>query len=164
MFRNSRQVLYRGDATMNVTKSEVMAILEHHPNKWLPTKKVASSLNVATTPGINRVANVLYRLRHFPQIERRSTSHAYQYRFRGDIEGHTTILPRVSKPKAKKSDLGEYTFIDKLIEESEGYCEECDNFCPITFHAKKSGRVVCLCEKHGEKVNVSLGNYGGVWQ
>ena len=148
----------------NVTKSEVMAILEHHPNRFLPTQKVAKLLNLTTTEGINRVANILYRLRHVPQIARRSNSHAYQYRFKGEIEGHTTILPRVTKTKAIKSGVNGYTFIDRLIEESEGYCEECDNFCSITFHGKKSGRVVCLCEKHGEKVNALLGNYGGAWQ
>ena len=148
----------------NVTKSEVMAILEHNPNKWLPTRKVASLLNVATTEGINRVANILYRLRHYPEIERKSNSPNYKYRFRSDIEGHTTILPRVSKPKAKKSDADGYTFIERVIEESEGYCELCECFTNISFQAEKEGGIVNLCEKHGEKVNRSLGNYGGAWQ
>lgn len=149
---------------MNITKIEVLDVLSHFPNKWFRAKQIAKQLKQPDTATVNRISNVLFRLRHHPEIERKCNSPNYKYRFCGAIRGHPTLIPRVTKPKAIKSGFDGYSFIEPLTGPSEGYCELCECFTDILFTAEKEGGVVHLCKMHGEAVNTVLGNYGGAWQ
>jgi len=150
-----------GGSQMNISKIEVLNILSRNKNKWLPTRKVASLLNIVTSEGINRVSNILYRLRHYPMIERKRNSHSYQYRFCGNKMRHPTKIKRVTKTKVKKSGVDDYTFIEPLPESCEGFCEFCECFTEISFQTEKAGcSIVHLCKRHGEAANNDLCDYG----
>lgn len=84
---------------IGVTKTDVVFVLSKHANKWLKAKSIARELNLNTKEGINRVSNILYRLRNENHIERRSMSHTYEYRYCEEIKGYPTKENAFSKIK-----------------------------------------------------------------
>lgn len=153
---------------MNPLRIKILETLAKHKNRWLKTKTIAKELNLGTVDGINRISVLLYRLRNFPNIERRSNSHAYQYRYFEEIKRHpTNILPSaVSKAKSggnAKRDNANFEFVER-IEPEERYCEICESYKQISFRAQREESVVFLCEKHGEAVDKHLFGYGGAFQ
>jgi hypothetical protein len=149
---------------MNISKIEVLDVLLHSKNKWIKAKEIAKQLKQPDTASVNRISNVLYRLRRYPGIERRSNSHAYQYHFCGSITGYPTKENAFSKTKAKKSDgFEDYNIIDLLTQPAEAFCEECQKFCDVSFIAEKNGCKAYLCQKHGlALINISLRGTGGL--
>lgn len=153
---------------MNITKPDVLFVLSKHSGKWIKSRKIAKELGLNTTAGINRISNILYRLRKLPYIERRNNSRDYQYRYSEEIKVHpTNILPLKSASDKKgmgDNDFLGYNFIELLAESIEAYCEECKEFKQVLFCAEKNGCRVCLCKKHGSQINKQLcGYYGGVF-
>lgn len=159
---------------MNPLKIKILELLAKRKNKWLKTKTIAKELNLSTTEGINRVSNILYRLRHAPHIERKSNSHDYSYRYIVVAEKvHPTSLNACSQPTPDKKARGDsssdmlkaFTFIEPLPEVREGYCGICEAYKKeVAFKAEKEGSIVLLCERHGKVVDKELGSYSGVFE
>lgn len=150
---------------MNITKPDVLFLLSKRPGRWVKAKRIAKELGLNTTAGINRVSNILYRLRDLPYIERKSNSHAYKYRYIDVIGEHPTNVLPLSKSKSDKKGTGEsegFTFIE-LIEPEEKVCEVCGVLCNVFYQAEKDNKRAFLCKECGERVNKELGGYGDVF-
>ena len=161
---------------MNITKRDVLLALSKHTG-WVKPRTIAKELGLSTTEGISRVSNILYRLRHAPRIERKRNSHAYQYRYGGEIAVYPTSEKAYLKTEGKEKAIRDrdsggdvftgFTFIEPLNGDGssmeEGYCEVCGLHTQIAFRAEKDDCVVFLCQKHGKAVNEQLGGYGGMF-
>ena len=141
-------------------KEDVLFILSKHPNKWLKAKSIAREMNLNTKEGTNRISNILYRLRNSSHIERKSCSHAYQYRYCEEINGYPTLENPFSKiercEKGIDGGYEGYTDVELLPELEEGYCELCGEFKEIRYRGEKDGHIVFLCEMHGREVDKFL--------
>ena len=149
---------------MNPLKIKILDVLAKHKNKWLKAKSIAKEVNLDTVEGINLISNILYRLRHMHYIERRSNSHAYEYRYYEEIKGHPTNILSLSKTESDKKAIrgsDNFEFVELLPETTGGYCELCDKYTTISFKAEKGGCRVFLCENHGKVIDKELGGYGG---
>lgn len=146
---------------------KVIGILTQHRNKWLKTRTIAKEVGINTPGGISRVSNVLYRLRHLPNIERKSNSHAFQYRYYEEIKGHhTNILPssKTQKTKKAKGERGKLFKFVECVEPKEGFCDQCESYEIVTYQAEREDTVLFLCEKCGRKADRQTGSYAGVFQ
>ena len=155
---------------MNPLKIKILATLTKHPNKWVRTKNVAKELGLSTKEGINKVSVLLYRLRRLPNIERRNNSHDYQYRYFEAIKHHPTPKNTLTKLENDKKARGDsdnfdnFTFVERLPQVTEGFCEFCGTYGKISFKAEKEDRhTVFLCGRHGKVVDKKLCGYGGVY-
>ena len=157
---------------MNVTKLDILFALSKHAGKWIKPRTIAKELGLKTTEGINRISQILYRLRNDKHIERRNNSHDYSYRYIDEIGGYPPNIPPLSKIEGDKKTIkaigdsdkfNGFTFIESLDATEEGYCELCESHTQIAFKGEKGDSVVFLCLKHGKAIDKQLGGYGGVF-
>lgn len=157
---------------LNLTKSNVKAIFLDHPGEWFTTKEIASIFKAKTKREIDRISNILYRMRHDPNIQRQRCSPHYEYRYLQHAFSESTKTAKSVKPtkenglktlekKKKVIDGGSdgydrYTDVELLPEPEESYCEECGDHTTISFKGEKNGHAVFLCERHGIEVDKFL--------
>lgn len=157
-------------------KVEILAILAQHKEKWLKSRTVAQKADMNTPDGINRVSNILYRLRKYPYIQKREGVFPLEYRYHEDEETqrtwekwHPTNIQPIKRENPftdKKAGNGEnnhFEFVER-IENEEGYCEVCGLHTTLSYRAEKEGCLVYLCKKHGDIVNTGLCGYAEVFQ
>ena len=144
---------------MNVTKREVLLALSKHAGKWCKSQTIAKEVGLNTSEEISRVSNILYRLRHAPDIERKRNSHAYQYRYCGEIAVYPTSENAYLKTEGKEKAIRDsgsdmftrFSFVE-LIGATEGFCELCGVNKKLSYKAEKSNRWIFVCKQCGEEI------------
>ena len=154
---------------MNTTKTDVLFVLSQYSGKWLKPRKIAKELGLSTTAGINRVSNILYRLRNQPYIARRNKTHDYKYCYIEDKNEYPSNILTLSKSASDKKAINNsdkidvFTFVELLPQATQGYCELCDKYDLVAFKAERNGSLIFLCEKHGKAIDKKLCGYGGAF-
>ena len=158
---------------INITKTNVKTILTSNPNTFFTTKEVAAALKLTDDAAVDRVSNILYRLRNTPSIERLRTSVVYKYRYVKPTKDVSLIEQPTTERKdnndvlmqlkqGRDSELDKYCYIGQLEEVEFGYCDRCESE-EIYWRAEVvSGGIEFLCNKCGELVKEYLEVNGGV--
>lgn len=144
---------------MNVTKRDVLLALSKHAGKWRKSRTIAKEVGLNTTEGINRISQILCRLRSDTHIERRKHSHDYSYRYIDEIGGHPPNIHPLSKIEDEKKAVGGrggdiftgFSFIE-LIDVTEDFCELCGVKKKIFYKAERNNRWVFVCKQCGDRI------------
>ena len=151
---------------IDISKSDVKAILTTNQNTFFTTKEVAAALKL-TGDAVDRISTLLYRLRHDFDIERERSSATYKYR----CVKPTKDIPLIEQPTTESRDndnvltqvkqerdngLDKYCFLKQLEEVEFGCCDKCESEEIIWRAELTNGGIEFLCNNCGELVKEYL--------